>query len=119
MVLCTAIYWCAEYWGIALGAEVLTVGIAVLCICFQCRDQEKRFFYSKGIIYSLYGLVVMILGYMFPLYTQGNVCYMLPLLVLYVAYISMAVKGHINEIYLRSLLGMVLYDTDKYNAQIK
>ena len=112
MLLCPAIYFFPQYWGIVLGFEVLTVGIAVFQICFHCRNQEKSFFRTKGIIYSIIGIVIIFFGWVSSLFIKDNPFSDLPFFILYIVYIFMAVKGHINMVNLHSLVGKVSYDSE-------
>ena len=62
-----------NYWAISLGIEVCVVGIIMGCICRNIRTEEKSFFKARCYVFFGIGFIIIILGIVFPVYTQGKI----------------------------------------------
>lgn len=100
---------CQDYWALTLGGEVFVVGLIVWLISRDVRDSEKKFFSDKAFIFCAIGIVIVALSPFFKIFTKGNILLAVPLFSLYLIYILMAIKIHINRTHIMEITGKVLY----------
>ncbi len=98
-----------NYWAISLGIEVCVVGIIMGCICRNIRTEEKSFFKARCYVFFGIGFIIIILGIVFPVYTQGKIILTCPLFALYGIYMLMGILSHINRNYIHAIVGKTLY----------
>lgn len=108
--LCTIICSMPDLWGILLGIEVFSVGVAVFGVQCYCRIEEKPYFRQKGIMFSIIGIVI-IAGGVFLLYQGIDSYYFLDFMIIfYILYITLGIRNHINRNNLKALLGKAIYN---------
>lgn len=98
-----------DYWAISLGIEVCVVGIIMGCIRRNIREEEKPFFRARCYVFFFIGFIIVILGVVFPIYTQGSIILACPLFALYGIYMLMGILNHINRNYIHAIVGKTLY----------
>ena len=98
-----------DYWAVSLGIEVCVVGIIMGCICFNIREEEKSFFRTRCAVFSGIGLIIILVGIVFPKYTHDNIVLACPLFGLYGIYMLMGILTHINRNYIHAIVGKTLY----------
>lgn len=101
--LTIAVYMNPALWAIFLGFEVFLIAIAMIFLCRQVRESEKGFFRTRISTIGGIGLVVILLGIAYRYCSQKEI--QICLLLLYSAYISLGIGGHINQKYIYTLLG--------------
>lgn len=109
MISCVLPFVFKDYWPISLGLEVGVVGIIMGHICHNARDEEKPFFRTRCYVFIGIGFIIVLLGIVFPIYTQGNIILACPLFALYGIYMLMGILGHINRNYIHAIVGKTLY----------
>lgn len=126
-------YTIMDYWSTLLGVEILVMGIIMGRIKKKVRENEKNFFQARYYIFSLIGIIVIVLGLFFPIYvgtdnkfissfflfrickedcsvfSTDRIWRSIPLFTLYAGYMAMGIIGHINRTYIHAMLGKVLY----------
>lgn len=98
-----------NFWAVSLGAEVCVVGIIMGCICYNVREEEKSFFRTRCGVFSGIGFIIILLGAVFPIYTQDSLILTCPLFALYGIYMFMGIVNHINRSYIHAIVGKTLY----------
>ena len=99
-----------QFWGVFLGVEIVLTGVIMLRVSQKVRPSEKSFFKERFAVFSAIGLIVTILGYFFPVYTQGKIGYAWPMFLIYAIYMALAISGRLKESNIRSLLGKAMYE---------
>lgn len=100
---------CKNYWALPLGVEVCVIGLVVWLVSRDVRDAEKKFFSDKAVIFCVIGLVIVALSFFFKVYTNGNIILATPFLLVYIIYILISIKIHINRTHIMEITGKVLY----------
>lgn len=109
VVSCIIPFVAMDYWAISLGIEVCVVGIIMGCICRNIREEEKFFFRTRCGVFFGIGFIIVILGFVFPIYTRDSIILACPLFGLYGIYMLMGIVNHINRNYIHAIVGKTLY----------
>lgn len=102
-------YLCEDYWAIGYGIEIFLVGIIMFRISKRVRTEEENFFKDRCRNFCVIGIIVILLGGFYSLYSQNDMGLAWPFYMLYVVYMFLGSISHINKKYIFSLLGKVLY----------
>lgn len=105
---CLLAYINLSYWAVCLGAEITLMGVLMLFININVRKSEKKFFLTRFGTFFAIGVITLILGYYFPIYSDGKMRQALPLFLLYGGYMFLGIWGHINKTYILALIGKTL-----------
>lgn len=100
---------------VSLGFEVCVVSIIMGRIARNVREDSKPFFRARCYIFFGIGVIIFILGFFFPLYTQNKVLLACPLFALYGLYMFMGILNHINKDYILAIVGKTLYGERRLN----
>lgn len=109
IISCILPFFLMEYWAVSLGVEISVVGSIMGFISKNIRKEERGFFKTRCYVFIGIGLVVIVLGLFFPIYTQEKILLACPLFVLYGVYMFMGILGHINKNYILAIVGKALY----------
>lgn len=109
IISCVLPFFLMDYWAVSLGVEISVVGSIMGVISKNIRKEERGFFKTRCYVFIGIGLVVIVLGLFFPIYTQDKMLLTCPLFVLYGVYMFMGILGHINKNYILAIVGKALY----------
>ncbi len=114
-ISCILPYAIMNYWAVSLGFEVCVVGIIMGGITCNVREDSKPFFRARCYIFLGIGVIIFILGFFFPIYTQDKPLLACPLFALYGLYMFMGILNHINKDYILAIVGKTLYGGRRIN----
>lgn len=106
-ILCLVSLYFSQLWGIILGAEVMIMGSVFWMVYKNYKDS---YFFTHGTHYLVMGLVIGFLGWLYKDFIHGNTGYIVVFFLLYIAFISVTVAAHINENYMKEVIGRVIYE---------